>query len=93
MNPPLIAALNYEQAATYLGISAGTLRNWICSGKGPRSVKLESARRFRLVDLDNYLACRVQDNTPAPTPPRRGRPTKAVQIQRREARERERRLA
>ena len=93
MNPPLVGALNYEQAATYLGISAGTLRNWISLGKGPRSVKLETARRFRLIDLENYLACRVQDYAPEPAPVRRGRPTKVEQIRRRQARERERNAA
>jgi hypothetical protein len=35
--------LTTYEAARYLGVSAGTLANWRCRGKGPPFVKIEPA--------------------------------------------------
>lgn len=84
--------LTYAEAARYLSIAPGTLRNLICSGDGPRSVTVgKAARRFRQTDLDAYLDSRVVDTSKPSDPPepveaarrKRGRPTKAEQARRR----------
>lgn len=48
--------LNESKAADYLGISPKTLSGWRWSGKGPSYRKLESAVRYAITDLDEFLA-------------------------------------
>ena len=53
----LPAVMNYEQAGRYLGISAGRLRNLRWLGMGPPSISYGKRDvRFRVVDLDSWLA-------------------------------------
>ncbi|WP_415489428.1 helix-turn-helix transcriptional regulator [Acetobacter sp.] len=50
------AVLTYVQAAEYLGISPGRLRNLKWMGRGPRSVTYGTRDvRFRIADLDAWL--------------------------------------
>jgi excisionase family DNA binding protein len=44
-----------EDAATYLGISAGTLRNWV-SMRRIEYVKVGRLTRFSVAALDRYIA-------------------------------------
>jgi excisionase family DNA binding protein len=46
--------LSVEEAADYLGISAGTLRNWI-SMRRIEYVKVGRLTRFRLSALDRFI--------------------------------------
>ncbi len=75
------AVMNYAQAAAYLGLpTAGALRTMVYRRRGPPSVSYGIRdRRFRVVDLDRWLAGKAAAAVPAEPPPRRrpGRPTKA----------------
>jgi excisionase family DNA binding protein len=44
------------QAAAYLGLSPNTLNRWRYTGDGPRFVKLGRAVRYRIEDLDEWVA-------------------------------------
>lgn len=55
--------LNTEAAAAYLGLSESTLEKARVYGSGPRFVKLGRAVRYRVSDLDTYLADRVVEST------------------------------
>ena len=46
--------LNYEGAATYLGVAVGTLRNWVSAGYIP-FVRRGGVVRFHRDDLDDWL--------------------------------------
>lgn len=48
--------LNEAKAAEYLGVSPKTLSGWRWAGKGPVYRKLESAVRYVIADLDEFLA-------------------------------------
>ena len=50
------APLTTEDAARYLGLSKSTLNKWRVYGLGPTFIKLGRAVRYRLEDLDQYLA-------------------------------------
>jgi len=75
------AALRYPEAAAYIGICVGTLRNWVSEGKGPISVILgKRGRRFRVSDLDAFLSSHLvslNTETVQLQPRRRGRPAKS----------------
>lgn len=48
--------LDTEQAALFLGVTSGTLRNWRNAGKGPKFVRYSkgngrSPARYKLADL------------------------------------------
>ena len=60
MNP---AALDTEAAARYIGLAASTLEKQRCAGGGVPFVKLGRAVRYRVADLDAYLASRVINST------------------------------
>ncbi|WJY19241.1 helix-turn-helix domain-containing protein [Alteriqipengyuania flavescens] len=48
--------LDSEAAAAYLGSTAGTLRNWRSTGKGPRyHVVQERLVRYHVDDLDAFV--------------------------------------
>jgi hypothetical protein len=55
--------LNEKQAADLLTVKLGTLRRWRWAGKGPRFVKLGSAVRYDLVDLDGFIAAGRRTST------------------------------
>ena len=46
--------LTEEQAAARLGLSPRTLRNWRCSGYGPKALKLGGAVRYHADALDGW---------------------------------------
>lgn len=48
--------LSVEEAAELLGVSPLTLRMWKYKKKGPKSVKVGNRIKFRLSDLDTYVA-------------------------------------
>ncbi|HEV7414879.1 MAG TPA: helix-turn-helix domain-containing protein [Tianweitania sediminis] len=48
--------LNTKRAAHYLGLSASLLEKWRTRGEGPRFIKLGRAIRYRLSDLEAFLA-------------------------------------
>jgi excisionase family DNA binding protein len=47
--------LTTEQAATYLSVSAGTMRNWRMNGQGPRYSVVGRIVRYHRDQLDAYL--------------------------------------
>jgi hypothetical protein len=51
------------RAAQLLDLRVKTLRRWRWAGKGPRFVKLGSAVRYRLVDLDEFIAAGQRTST------------------------------
>lgn len=44
-----------DEAAQYLRLSPGTLRNWRVDGEGPKHRKVGRAVRYRLDDLDAFM--------------------------------------
>ncbi len=56
------AVLTYREAATYLGLTYGSMRNLISEGKGPRSVSYFGRdRRFAIADLDEFISLRTNN--------------------------------
>jgi hypothetical protein len=91
---PAPAVLTYRQGANYLGLpSVDALRMMVYHKKGPPSISYNSRdRRFRIVDIDGWLAAKAAANerreaiaeAREPQPKRhRGRPTKVEVIARR----------
>ncbi|WP_082785518.1 helix-turn-helix transcriptional regulator [Gluconobacter japonicus] len=67
--PP--AVLTYPQAAEYLGISPGRLRNLKWMRRGPKSVTYGKRDiRFRISDLNEWLDLKA-GVTPSPEPARK----------------------
>jgi excisionase family DNA binding protein len=50
-----------EDLAAYLRIPPGTLRKWRSAGKGPPAVKLGKHLRFRIEDVEAWLASQPSD--------------------------------
>jgi excisionase family DNA binding protein len=48
--------LRTAEAASYLALSPNTLRNWRSYGEGPPALKLGGAIRYRVEDLDAWIA-------------------------------------
>ncbi len=72
--------MNVGQAATYLGVSAASLRNWSNRGLVPVYRTPGGQRRYDPVDLDQFLASMRQpaaSATPAAVP-RYGRTASAI---------------
>lgn len=56
MAKPSTPWLNGEEAADYLGSTAGTLRNWRAAGKGPRyHIIQDRLVRYHADDLDAFV--------------------------------------
>jgi excisionase family DNA binding protein len=55
---PASPLLSAEQAAEYLGTTAGTLAVWRCTRRGPQIpyLKIGKSVRYRASDLERYLA-------------------------------------
>lgn len=51
--------LNAAEAAEYLALSKRTLEKWRTSLKGPPYVKMNGAVRYRLEDLEQWVADQV----------------------------------
>lgn len=85
---PQPAVLSYRQAAHYLGLpSVDALRMMVYRRRAPPSISFGMRdRRFRVVDIDRWLAAKAAaaiELPPAPAaPPKRGRPTKVEQARR-----------
>lgn len=47
--------------ATHLGVSRSTLQSWRYSGRGPRFIKLGRMVRYRVADVDAYLAANTRN--------------------------------
>lgn len=47
--------LNEKQAAAYLNIKPQTLTRWRWAGKGPKSVKVGGAVRYRAEALEEFI--------------------------------------
>jgi hypothetical protein len=46
--------------AVRLGVSRSALQSWRYSGRGPRFIKLGRLVRYRIVDIDAYLAANTR---------------------------------
>jgi predicted DNA-binding transcriptional regulator AlpA len=57
------AVLDTPKAAAYVGLSKPTLERKRISGDGPSFVKMGHAVRYRITDLDAWLAARVVTST------------------------------
>ena len=55
--------LTTPQAAEYLSLSPNTLNRWRWSGDGPRFIKMGRAVRYRVTDLDEWIAERSRAST------------------------------
>lgn len=55
--------MSESEAAAYLTLQPSTLRAWRYRGGGPRFVTLGRSVRYRVIDLDAWLAGRVVSNT------------------------------
>lgn len=55
--------LDTKASAEYLGLSPNTLSRWRWSGDGPVFVKLGNAVRYRIEDLDAFIAGGVRKHT------------------------------
>jgi Helix-turn-helix domain len=61
MNSQLLDTI---QAAAYLGnIKPNTLEGWRVHGIGPRFIKVQRLVRYRISDLDSYLAAQTRCST------------------------------
>lgn len=47
--------ISIEELSEYLGISAVTIRFWICSGKDIPAVRIGRQWRFRISDIDEWI--------------------------------------
>jgi excisionase family DNA binding protein len=56
--------LTIDQAAEYLAIPKATIYTWRTrrAGFGPRAVKIGGNLRYRLSDLDQWIAAHVEDH-------------------------------
>jgi excisionase family DNA binding protein len=68
-------SLDVKEAAAYIGISPATLRLWRTQGRGPHYFKAGRLIRYRVVDLDAWIAKQLREPwqssteaTSAPTP-------------------------
>lgn len=57
------AVTDTDGASDYTGLAVSTLEKLRVTGGGPRFVKLGRAVRYRITDLQEYLAERVVEST------------------------------
>ena len=57
------ALLDTHQAARMLSLSAGTLRKWRLTGRGPAFVRLGRAVKYRHSALESFVARRTFTST------------------------------
>ena len=55
--------LDQRQAARLLALSPRTLERLRCVGGGPRFVRIKGSVRYRMEDLQSYIAAHVFANT------------------------------
>ena len=51
-----VTVMTVLQAAEYLGLAVSTLNKWRCHGGGPVFIKMGRAVRYRVMDLENFIA-------------------------------------
>jgi hypothetical protein len=74
--------MTVRETAAYLGLTKSTLDGWRCRGAGPIFLKLGKAVRYRVEDLDAFVAANVRTSTSSSSaadprkPVRRGRASK-----------------
>ncbi len=56
-------AVDTKGAAERIGLAVKTLENMRTRGDGPKFMKLGRAVRYRLADLDAWMAARVMSST------------------------------
>ena len=54
--------LDEASLASQLRVSRSTLQSWRYSGRGPRWIKLGRLIRYRLADVDAFLAANTRGN-------------------------------
>jgi excisionase family DNA binding protein len=59
----IVAVLTTTEAAEYLNMKPSTLEQWRWNGQGPRFCKIGRSCRYRVTDLDAFLAERVFHST------------------------------
>lgn len=60
---PETTIMTVQQASVYLGLAVSTLNKWRCHGGGPVFVKMRRAVRYRLADLDQFIADMTKAST------------------------------
>jgi predicted DNA-binding transcriptional regulator AlpA len=55
------SVLNEKEAALFIGCSAGLLRKWRSAGQGPCVIRLGRLIRYRLSELEEFLAAHQQE--------------------------------
>lgn len=50
-----------REAAEFLGVSYGTLRNWRVVSRGPQSVVVGGRPKFRYVDLERWVRANTEE--------------------------------
>lgn len=58
-----LITVDTEGASRRIGLAESTLEKLRCSGEGPKFVKLGRAVRYRVADLDAFVAARVVSST------------------------------
>lgn len=58
-----LSVLDTKEAAAHLGVAPKTLANRRSIGEGPRYMKLGGAVRYRIEDLDAYMAASLVSTT------------------------------
>ena len=57
--------IDRRQAAEFLGVAVGTLANWECTGRNRLPhVKIGKRVRYRVADLERWIASRVVNPLP-----------------------------
>ncbi len=68
------ALFTREAAARYLGVKPATLATWSCTRKYRlKYIKVGSLVRYRLEDLNAFLAARTVDSAPPVKPTRKAK--------------------
>ena len=57
------ALLDTSAAAAFLGLRKATLETWRWRGQGPKFLKVGGRVRYRLADVDEWLASRQRNST------------------------------
>lgn len=55
--------LTTKESAELLNLRPSTLEAWRCRGGGPRYVRMGSAIRYRMEDLETFVEASLEQNT------------------------------
>jgi predicted DNA-binding transcriptional regulator AlpA len=56
------ALMSAEELSALIGVETKTLANWRCQAKGPKSLKVGRLVRYRMSDVEKWLAGCEQEN-------------------------------